>query len=566
MNLLSKQSKYQKLQYLIPILACASLIISCIIISAKKIYWNDELYSYYFVSDPSFSKMLVAFHDKINNTPILYFALGWVWDKVFGSTEVSLRLFSAAGMCLGLIIAWVTLRRTYSFWATAFGTLFIFCTSHIIVLQNAEARMYGLFLGLSAVAFWFYDQFCRNREPSNKLLWMNAAVHAAILHTHLFGGFYSGAILVCLFLSDRYFKMFRPRVYLSIMLSWLTILFYIPSFLNQSDAGKPRTWIPAPNFLDLVDMFNISSSPFFKRTLIPLLLFFLVLYYFRTRNSSFGKLLKKENLFSNSEIPLLLFAFVFLIIPVFIWIFSLTIKPIFYDRYMIPTALGWAILFAHIFQRILTAPITEFNYNLKLKTRATVSIPIGIISIFAAIAIFLASPILKAKDFNKTSLYDDIADLSAYPSLPIVVQLSSNTFVQNLHYSTTPDRYYFIVDWEAAVNEGSGTFGPQEFKHLTALKRNYPNIFKNVVTTEEFLSKYDRFLVLDYPNYTRKCPLKIHSLRQAPYDMLCPQWVEMRLLNNTAYKVTEVDDYKDWFSILLVEKENATTALRSSSK
>jgi len=566
MNFLSKQSKYQKLQYLIPILACASLIISCIIISAKKIYWNDELYSYYFVSDPSFSKMLVAFHDKINNTPILYFAIGWVWDKVFGSSEVSLRLFSSMGMCLGLVAAWVTLRRTYSFWATAFGTLFIFCTSHIIVLQNAEARMYGLFLGLCAVAFWFYDQFCRNREPSTKLLWLNAAVHAAILHTHLFGGFYSGAILVCLILSDRYFKMFRPRVYLSIILSWLTILFYIPSFLNQSDAGKPRTWISAPYLVDLGDMLNITSSPFFKRAFIPLLLFFLILYYFRTRNNSFGTLLKKENLFSNSEIPLVLFAFVFLVLPIFIWLFSLTIKPIFYDRYMIPTALGWAILFAHVFQRILTTPITDLYYDLKLKTRGTLRIPVGIISIFAAIAIFLASPIVKAKNFNRTGLYDEFVDLSAYSSLPIVVQLSSNTFVSNLHYSTTPDRYYFVMDWEAAVDEGSGTFAPQEFKHLTALKRNYPKLFKNVVTTEEFLSKYDRFLVLDYYEYTRKCPLKIPGLRHANFDMLCPQWVEMRILNNIAYKVTEVDNLKGWFSVLLVEKQNGKTTAISSSE
>jgi len=316
-------------------------------------------------------------------------------------------------------------------------------------------------------------------------------------------------------------------------------------------------------------MFNISSSPFFKRTLIPLLLFFLVLYYFRTRNSSFGTLLKKENLFSNSEIPLLLFAFVFLAIPVFIWLFSLTIKPIFYDRYMIPTALGWAILFAHILQRILTAPITDFYYNLKLKTRGTVSIPIGIISIFAAIAIFLTSPIVKAKNNHKSnlySLYENYVDLKKYTNLPIVVQLSSHTFVQNLHYSSHPDQYYFILDWEAAVNEHSGSFGPQEFKHLTALKRNYPKLFKNVVTTEEFLSKYDRFLVLDSPDYIRKCPLKINGLRQISSGMLCPQWVEMRLLYNTAYKLTEIAEHENWFTVLLVEKQNATTASTSSSR
>jgi len=48
--------------------------------------------------------------------------------------------------------------------------------------------------------------------------------------------------------------------------------------------------------------------------------------------------------------------------------------------------------------------------------------------------------------------------------------------------------------------------------------------------------------------------------------MLCPQWVEMRLLNNSAYKLTVVDKDLDWCSVLLVEKQNRRTALTASSK
>jgi len=566
MNLFHKLFNYKKLEFIIPALACVSLIISCILISEKKIYWNDELFSYYFISDPSFSKMLVAFHDKINNTPILYFALGWVWDKVFGSSEISLRLFSSVGMCLALVVTWLTLRRTYGLWAISIGTLVVFCTSQVILLQNAEARMYGMFLALSAFAFYYYDQFCRNQQPSRKSLWLNAAVHAAIIHTHLFGGFYSGAILVCLFLSDRYFKLFRPRIYISIILSWLTVIFYIPSFLNQSDAGKPRTWIPAPSTLDLMDMLNITASPFFKRAFIPALLFFVVLYFFRSHEKNTGTPVKNESAYSSSEISLLLFAFVFLVLPIFIWIFSLTIKPIFYDRYMIPTALGWSILFSHLFHRIFSSSVLNFTYHLRLNPTRTIPLPIGNIAVLVVVFVFLISPLIKARNFEKTSLYENFADLKENTNLPIVVQLSSNTFVQSLHYSTHPEKYYFIVDWEVAVDERSGTFAPQEYKHLLALKRNYPKLFKNVVTTEEFLKKYDRFLVLDYRKYIRKCPLKIHSLREAPYDMLCPQWIEMRLLQNTAYKLTEIDNYKNWFTVLLVEKQNASTTAALPSR
>ena len=113
-------------EYIVTVLAITSLLVSCVIVSSRKFFWNDELYSYYFLSDPSFTHMLGAFHDKINNTPPLYFLLGWLWARVFGSTELSLRLFSSLGMCLACTIVWIVLRRTYSFWPASIGSLGVF--------------------------------------------------------------------------------------------------------------------------------------------------------------------------------------------------------------------------------------------------------------------------------------------------------------------------------------------------------------------------------------------------------------------------------------------------------
>ena len=74
----------------IPItLAITALLVSSVILSSKKYYWNDEIFSWFFLADPSFSDMWSAFNDKINNTPALYFILGWVWEKAFGDAEVS---------------------------------------------------------------------------------------------------------------------------------------------------------------------------------------------------------------------------------------------------------------------------------------------------------------------------------------------------------------------------------------------------------------------------------------------------------------------------------------------
>jgi len=55
------------LEYLIPALATMSLVAACLVVSQKKLFWNDQLFSYYLLSDESFNHMLNAFHDKIKN-------------------------------------------------------------------------------------------------------------------------------------------------------------------------------------------------------------------------------------------------------------------------------------------------------------------------------------------------------------------------------------------------------------------------------------------------------------------------------------------------------------------
>jgi hypothetical protein len=546
----------RKWEWLLPALGCVSLIVACVVISARKYYWNDELFSYYFVSDPSFASMLASFNDKLNNTPLLYFAIGWVWDKVFGSAELSLRLFSSLGICLALVLTWSTLRRSYGFWPVALGVLAVFGTSRVILLQNSEARMYGLFLVLCAAAYMLYDRTCRIREPGSRLLWLNAVVHACIIHTHLFGAFYSGAILVAVFLADRYAGHFRPRVYLSIILSWLTIIFYIPSFLIQADAGRPRTWIPFPDLKDLLDVMNLTASPFFQPLILLLPLPLLVLYLIgrrRIRISAPGSI---PGRYAPEDLSNLLFSAVFLSLPIFIWLFSVTIRPILFDRYMIPTAIGWAILFAAVLQRC----ISSFSLGPASPERSftiTRIVPLaGTLTVLGALAIFLLNPIRVALKIQTKKLLEDVVDLKGHDDLPIVIQ-TGGAFLENLHYASEPDRYFYIMDWEAAIDDHSGLFTPQEYKHMEAWKRRFPELFKNVVGSDEFLDQHERFLVLDFPEPTQKCPPKPVGLRHTAtwQDLQCPQWVEMRLLNNSDHKVTHLGN-DQWYSVLLVEKRS----------
>jgi len=542
-------------KYIVPVLAIISLLISCIIVSSKKFFWNDELYSYYLLADPSFAHMMGAFHDKINNSPPLYFVLGWLWTRVFSDTELSLRLFSSLGMCIGCTAIWLVLRRTYDFWSASIGTLGVFCVSDIILSQNVEARMYGLLLAVCSVGLLLYKLISEKPQCSIGLISLNTFIHIAIVQTHLFGALYTVAIALSLIVRDKYFKLFRPKIYFSIILSLISIIPYIPSFLNQADAGNPRTWISPPSLRELFPLGIIDFSSLSIFNILFLLVILISIYGLRS-------LFKINNLLSfrgnsqasqdiNGEISLVIVAVVFLLVPVFVWIISRTIKPIFVDRYMIPSTFSWSIIVAHLLSRYKFNAINPERKIFKFLNRKY-----QLTGLLVIMIILIINPIIYAKNFPREQFPGLNDNKYGYRELPIVVQASAQ-FIERLYYSPERHKYFFILDWEAAVDKASGLFGPQEYKHLDALKRNYPNLFQNqVVKSEDFLNMYNRFLVLDYADYDKTCPLKVKGEEKARKweDMHCPRWVEMRLLSNPHYKVTHLGDiYGE--AVLLVEKQ-----------
>lgn len=533
------KTSYRKLELIIPTLLAISLIGSCIIISAKKYYWFDELFSYYFTSDTSFFGMLRAFHDKINNTPIFYFLTGWFWDKIFGSSEISLRLFSCLGFCIAGFFTWAALRRNFNFWSATIGLLGVFCSAEVILDQNAEARMYGLFLAVTAGALFLYDRFYEKSQPSNRLLLYNGLIHAAIIHTHLFGAFYSGAILVAILISDRVHKLFRLRLYLSILLSWGTFLFYLPSFLNQADAGKPHTWIPIPTLKDLTVFYDLSSF-FHAPLLLPVIFIGVINFIFTSSGINSDRQTEINKGQNQSKVHMLIFGCIFVLVPAAIWVFSRAIKPVFWERYMIPSVLGLMILLSFLCSLLFDGFVinsersTSLPFINKIKAGA-----IGICLVLLTIHL-LYLPFGFSKNYPSQTVPGVEDKFIGYSELPIVMT-DANSYLKRQYYSSQNHRYFYILDWEAASNPNSGIFPTQEYKHMEALKRNYPDRFKdNVLSTADFLKLHDRFLVISYFPEETNCNVDHRGLEMARtwIGMQCPQWVNLRLRRSPEYQVS----------------------------
>jgi Dolichyl-phosphate-mannose-protein mannosyltransferase len=558
MDAQTKPLRLSNWEYIVPALAIASLLASCIIVSSKKYFWNDELHTYYLLSDGSFRHMMVAFSDKFTNVPPLYFVLGWLWAKAFGATELSLRLFSSLGMSIACLVTWITLRRNFRFWPAAIGTLGIFCMSHLILTQNAEARMYGLFLAAWALGVLQFDVINQRQQCSRGALVLNALIHVAIIQTHLFGIMYSGVILCAFIIRDRHLKVFRPSVYSSIVVSWLSLILYLPTFLNQADAGKPRTWIPVPKLHHLITSFvptdtiwmpahevlAIVASTSFPLVIALLLIVSAMQFVWMSADSRHIPLGEPRSRESAPEASLLILACLCLAVPVGVWIISRTIQPIFVLRYMIPSVQAWSILLAYLSSRMIQPP--EWRLLRRSGRRPP---PLLLLPLMVLMLVLIMYPAWYARGFPKEQ-FPGISDGKyGYQNLPVVLPLSHD-FMKRFHYSPERQRYFFLLDWESALNINSGLFSPQEYKAMDALKRNYRVFDGNIVQIREFLRMHDRFLVLVLDDIDSR---GFHSAR----------WLETRIKDSPDYKVTALG-VVDGRQLLLVEKqvEGATRSSR----
>jgi hypothetical protein len=517
-----------------PILALTVVLtFAVVIVSPKKPFWNDELFSWY-VLTASFDTNWRAFNDAINNTPFLYFGLGWLWVQVFGASELSLRLFSSVGISVAAFALWPILRRTFGFWPATLALLGTFCTAGLVLDQNTEARMYGLFLAMVALAVPLYDRVLRTKKPTPTMIGLNALVHAAIVHTHLFGLFYSGAFAAAFAASRLLESGFSLRrlllslpVYLSFLAAWLSFLLYLPAFFAQAEAGRPYSWIAQPSFMDLWMLLSLGSGALLRSEVLGLLIVV----------AGFTRLLEREGRTSSTaevgrnDQNLIALAVALIILPVAVWIASRLGRPIFLDRYLIPSILGWSLLVAYTAARLLRIPNAR-NYLPRL----------GQTLILGATALgLLAFPIQNASVHPAWSPpgSDDPAG-----DLPIVI-LTTHGFLERIHYSRNPSRYFHILDWESTNTPTSGRFGIQQYKHMEAWRRVFPDIFGDrIVQSDAFLATNSEFLVVTDVDYRLTCD-------ERPTRILCPQWVARRIANNPAYTISEFPSSGNQGEVLL---------------
>lgn len=519
------------------------LTLSCLA-SRRRIFHNDELYSYYLLSDPSFFHMWHGFNDAINNSPPLYFAIGWVWVALFGSGETSLRLFSSIAMSSALLVLWRVLRGPFGSLASLLGLALAF-SAPLIVYHNANARPYGLFLVCTALCV---AAVARNdRQPlSNWTFFINAASFALLVQSHLFGPVYSLALIAAQIITDVRRGRLRPSLYIAMAAGVATFALYLPFFFNQAENGNPRAWIPPAFPQDLRDFYaSIAPGGLGLLGSGASAWLWIALVGAGSLVAAWWSSRQKRVEARRHHQHLLTVAWALLLVPVGVWFASWALKPLFVNRYMIPSVLGLAMLYAAGCSRFLKL-ISSADRRVRFRTMAAV----------ASVTVLIGwTPLVWAQRFlSPNAPTPGSGDKQyGYDALPIVVPMSHD-YLQRRHYSPNPDRYFFLLDWTTAVDPVSGDFAPQAYKELSALKRNYPSQFTTVLDQADFLASHPRFLVLKSPGVAHACRVP-QRYAERWRNLYCWLVYDRRIASDPRFRTTRlgpIDGGK--YELVLVER------------
>lgn len=518
-------TRHKWLEYLPLLLALVALLCALLIINSKKLYWFDEAYTAKVLSSGSFSTVWNVITDDYDVVPPFYYFVGFAWTRIAGTSDLSLRLFTSLGIMVSLAVVWFMLRRTYGMWPSSAGAFGVLLLSYQVLRQNAEARFYGLYMALVALALFSYDEFARQERPSAWLYFATAVLHGALVTTHTGGFFYSGVILLSLLITDWRAGRFRLKAYLPIVMGWMVFVPWLSVFLRQIRGVRDYTWILPPTLTDLFVTYLVGLSI----AIVPVLVLLLLLLWTilqRVKNEDRAN----QHVPAKVQLPgyhLLVVALFFAAMPLIFWIVSNTLVSFYVERYMLPSLLGYSILLTMICYRLKWFTSVEGTSVGPKALSTTVDI-----AIIVLVAVSIISPLASALVRGTDPLPDELIGPYDHSDLPIVVE-DPLSYLSQIRYASHPERYVYVADHEA-VYDGRSKINDRAVEALLlGLQRHYPDL--NIVSTSDFLATQDRFLVLDWNESS---------------------WAELRVKENENYHSTVLNPGTTEPLVLLVVRHN----------
>ena len=321
----------------------AVLIAGALAVSARRLLWNDELFTYYIATQPSFSQVWSALSTGQEQLPPAYYAIVRVSLELFGNNNIALRLSSLIGFLLMAVALFnfVSLRLPPIYGAIA--ALFPMLTGAEYYVN--EARPYGLELGFAALALLCWQRAVegRNRLVALSGLWFSLA---SAISCH----YYGVLLILPLAMGEVVRTVGRRRIDFAIWAclaaSVLPLFFVLP--LIQTAARLAGVFWAQPHWGDAIKFYRqllfISLPPLIASLTIAVVV---------PRFLTFGRgeeLPTPKPTFPDHEITAILG---FLALPLCGVLLAEFVTKAFTDRYVLSAVLGISVIFAQTMNKLL---------------------------------------------------------------------------------------------------------------------------------------------------------------------------------------------------------------------
>ena len=503
-------------------LVTVSLLTAGLLMTHKSSFWYDEMATWTLVSDPSALHMLRTIAVGGENNPPLYHFVLRAWMAVFGGSESAMRALTSVSFAATAAVLWLTLRKAYRTRAVALGVTTALCGAKIVFDQLAQARFYGFFVLLTVIAVAMTFELARSAAPSRRMLIAAFASQLALVYCHLFGLLYSGALAVAIVLLDADRRRFRPRVYMTYIAAWIAFLPWVPATLQQATLAKPRSWIPRPTMVDFVRLVE-KEAVWLPLTIV---LIAVIAAWELRRRASDGPNVSLRTRADRQALQIIGLALILVVVTVFLE--SLVAVPVFMDRYVMPSVVGWAIVITHLAQM---AGESSADGTL-LGAEGTRSLwSLSTVSWSGFVLVIAAMPLAQACYAPSNGAPARVAVAPDLANVPIVME-SALGFWPVHHYATEGQRVVFPLDWPLALDPKNAGASVQEYK-LMRLYHERGYLGDDVQETSWVLCHFDRFVVVDEPDHL---------------------WLERRVASDSAYRVSDIPSSKPGVVLRLVER------------
>lgn len=284
--------------------------------------WYDEIIS---AQDTLLDFGHIKHEAEWDKNPPFYHYVLWVWSKIFGITEFSLRAMSALFSSLTAVLIFVFTKRlinqTYAVIATV-----IFSLHPYLYFYAQEARCYSLLIFL--IMLNLITVYSLIEKPKLRTAFLLGVLNFLIFYTH----YVAGLILFCQFLYLAF--VFRKRfaylllIYLTpivlVLLRFTKKQYNVLFFSNEMSRQKQN--VPIANFKILKE-----SIPELYISWLIVIVFLLFLGYY------LFKKIKTEKCFSDPQFQFKLFIILSPIVCILMLFLLGTWTNVYHERYLIFT-------------------------------------------------------------------------------------------------------------------------------------------------------------------------------------------------------------------------------------